>query len=392
MPSRSLMMHLQLLFFVAAFALLNGIAHAQVGVPRLGGANAVRPAQSSANSFNRTPMPCYMGVHQNTSQSVFVNVGNLANAPFNWMNRSRLNSLPGHWVVTPLNNSLARIDWFFNDQFYALQAIGVQRPLQCVPVSSSLSQIWRLQRFPGNSSNFIFESLQYPGHCATFINDSIFLQPIAFLPTQQWWFDRPPTLSLPPILRNTSQQVVSNAPLPPATVNLVNTSQDRVIALVAELQNPTAAQEIEIPARGQATIQLQRDTGATIVETFEVVTAGGLWDRQERSYRIPPVPLYDISIYEVFLQSIAIDRTGTSPNPIEDINYQPRSIGIFQVPPGEQLPETAQIDIMETARRSNNPGGVRPLPSKLKPAAASNAGPDPLKSILNEIQSRRKDF
>ncbi len=391
MTSRAPMMRL-LFFFMVLFTSFAALANAQVGNPRLGGSNAIRPLQQPANSFNRNPMPCYMGVHQNASQSVFVNVSSLANNPFSWTNRNRLNNSQGHWIVTPLNNSLARIDWFFNNQFYALQAMGAQRPLQCVPVSSSLSQLWRLQRFPGNNSSFIFESLQYPGYCATFINDSIFLQPIAFLPTQQWWFDHPPTLSLPPILRNTSQQVVPNAPLPPATVSLINTSQDRVIALVAELQNPKAAQEIEIPAQGQATVQLQRDAGATIVESFEVVTAGGLWDRQERSYRIPPVPLYDISIYEVFLQSIAIDRTGTSPNPIEDINYQPRSIGIFQVPPGGQLPEVAQIDIMETARRSNNPGGVRPLPSKLKPAAASNAGPDPLKSILNEIQSRRKDF
>ncbi len=104
------------------------------------------------------------------------------------------------------------------------------------------------------------------------------------------------------------------------------------------------------------------------------------------------VPLYDISIYEIFLQSIAIDRTGTSPNPIEDVNYQPRSIGIFQVPPGAQLPQNARIDVMQTAQQSRNPGGVRPLPSKMKPVTGANPGTDPLKDILNEIQSRRRDF
>ncbi len=84
-------------------------------------------------------------------------------------------------------------------------------------------------------------------------------------------------------------------------------------------------------------IDVERDNGATKVETFEVRDVNGFWNRREFRTDIPPATLYDLSVYEEFLQSIAIDRTGTSPDPIEDVNYQPRSIGLFLLPPGSQF-------------------------------------------------------
>jgi hypothetical protein len=346
-----------------------------------------------ATEMHREPIPVYMGVQQHRDRSLAANMLDgrtiRGSNPFVWQNTNTRRT--GNWVVTPLGNAMARIDWCMNDRFWGLQAFATDQPLRCVAVASTVDQLWRMQTYPGAPGTFLLESLMYPGYCATLFDNSIFLQPINFLPTQQWWFDRPSTLALPPVLRNTSQQVIPNQPLPPAQVTLVNQSRDNVIALVAELRNPSAAQEIQIPGGASKVIELQRDSGATVVETFEL-SSSGVWDQQQRTYQIPPVPLYDISIYEVFLQSIAIDRTGTSPNPIEDINYQPRSIGIFPIPAGAELPEVATIDVMQTAERSKNPGGVRPLPSKLKPVVGGANQADPLKAILDEIQSRRKSF
>lgn len=344
-------------------------------------------------TFKRSPMPVYMGVHQNAGQSLVV-TGNgfAAGAPLHWQDRSRNSPHGGHWVVTPLNNSLARIDWCIGNDFYGLQAVGVNQPLQCFVGNTMPSQLWRLQRFPGYSKNFLLESLMYPGYCATFYQDNLFLMPIEFAPAQQFWFDRPPSLVLPPVFRNTTQRIEPNPPLPPAQVHLINQSQEKLIAVVAELQNPANPLEVEIPAGGKTTIEVQRDAGSTIYETYQV-SVGGNWTQRQRTYEIPPATLYDVSIYEVFLQSIAIDRTGTSPNAIEDVNYQPRSIGMFQIPPGNQIPELAAIDVMDGARKSNNPGGVRPLPSKMKNAVSSgDRASDPLKKILDEVQSRRKSF
>ncbi len=174
------------------------------------------------------------------------------------MDRGQFQTDDGYWIITPLNDSLARIDWYYNNKLYALQAIGIQKPLQVVAPNSSMGQLWRLQRFPGVSNNFLLESLLFPGYCATFTNASVFLQPIGFLPTQQWWFNRP-AFNLQPVFRNTTQQYVPNSPLPPATVTLVNPTQNRLVALVAELQNPQAGQEVEIPAGGSVAVELQRD-------------------------------------------------------------------------------------------------------------------------------------
>ena len=102
--------------------------------------------------------------------------------------------------------------------------------------------------------------------------------------------------------------------------------------------------------------------------------------------QIPPAPIYDLSVYEEFLQSIAIDRTGTSPNPIEDVNYQPKSIGWLPLPPGAALPARGQIDAYEDAKAANNPGAVRRFdPRSLEKPSAQ---PDPLKAILDS--TRRK--
>ncbi|MEM7560892.1 MAG: hypothetical protein AAF394_17350, partial [Planctomycetota bacterium] len=98
----------------------------------------------------------------------------------------------------------------------------------------------------------------------------------------------------------------------------------------------------------------------------------------------------DLSVYEEHLQSIAIDRTGTSPNPIEDVNYVPKSVGWLPLPVGEGLPEVSRMDLYAKAKQARNPGGVRRLDAEQFNAKTPER---PLEQILKQHQSvRRRKF
>ncbi len=341
-----------------------------------------------------------MGIHQNRNTVLFPEFGNApinrSNRPpqYHWSDRAAITNRAGQWVITPVGNSLFRIHWTNGVSLFALQAVSPMQPLLFVEPTASLDQLWRIERYSNQPNQYLLTSLQFPGYCAAFNNQSLYLDAIGFSPAQQWWFDQLPLPQVNPIIRSSSQQVVANASLPPATVSLTNSTNETAIVLLADLRNPNAAQEIQIPPQGSKPIQLERDAGSTIVESFAISSPNGSWNEQQRTYQIPPLPLYDVSVYEIFLQSIAIDRTGTSPNPIEDVNYQPRSVGFFQIPPGAAITDRSSIDVTRLAAAAQNPGGVRPLPSKRQGSSPSNANPvdDPLKAILNEIQSRRGSF
>ena len=75
---------------------------------------------------------------------------------------------------------------------------------------------------------------------------------------------------------------------------------------------------------------------------------------------VPPAPRYELVIHEWKLQSVAIDRTGKSPNVIEDTNFQGKGIGRFLLPPGDQL-KSGTLDVVRTALEARNAGSVSPL-------------------------------
>jgi len=143
-------------------------------------------------------------------------------------------------------------------------------------------------------------------------------------------------------------------------------------------------QRIRLEPAGQVTVPFDRDAGATLVETYEIRGPSGVWDRQQYVTEIPPAAIYDLSVYEEILQSIAIDRTGTSPNPVEDVNYQPKSVGWLPLPAGTGLPDTGQIDVFAEAQAAKNPGAVRRMnPQSLE---KPSRGADPLESILERAK------
>ncbi len=332
------------------------------------------------------------------------------------------------WYLTPVSNNIVRLQQRYQNNWLAiglgnapdgmarssrlnhrLGAFGggfqtgsfggglVQRsntpfPISLLPIHNGADQLWRIQAVQG-LAGYCFESVLYPGMALTCIpHQGLTLQNMTFDPWQVW-MPQLPTFALPqPQFRTVQNQVVANPPLRPVSARIINSHSDTLLLLVADRRHTQSMQKLRIPSRGSELVQLDRDSGGTIVETVETMDAFGNWNQQQFKTPIPPTVLYDMSVYEEFLQSIAIDRTGTSPNPIEDINYQPRSIGFFLIPPGDELPEVAEIDAYRIAQDAQNPGGVRRLNPRDLQQGNNSPATDPLKDLLNKFQKRRAAF
>jgi hypothetical protein len=321
-------------------------------------------------------------------------------------NGAQADDAQGAWMITPVGGDMVRIQQSVGNQWLALSADvpqagnfgngvlaqrGHRSQVRLMGINNSIAQCWRLQQFNGG---YCFESVVVPGCGLTCVpNNGLWLQPILYSPWQVWW-PQQPTFALPqPGYRVVSEQVIPNATLPPVSLRIANTHSDGLLVLLADRRNPAAAKRLRIPQGGSETVQFERDSGATVIQTVEWRDGFGNWDRREIQVPVPPVVLYDLSVYEEFLQSIAIDATGKSPNVIEDVNYQPRSIGFLLLPAGDQLQDNSVIDVYRAAADSQNPGAVRRLsPSDYNRSSSQAAPKDPLKELLQQIQSKRGAF
>lgn len=163
-----------------------------------------------------------------------------------------------------------------------------------------------------------------------------------------------PGFDFAPVL--VSREVVPNPELPPAKVTFENTHSRELWLLVTDLRTPTKPRRLRLKPKETVEVDLDRDAGGQLVERLETLRR-----IEERAYDIPPRQLYDVSVYELFLQSVAIDRTKRGKGKIEDVNWAPKSIGIFPVPPGNLLRDGSSIDVFAEAKSEDNPGGVRRL-------------------------------
>ncbi len=342
------------------------------------------------------------------------------------------NSAASSWFVTPVANDMVRLQQLHQNNWHALgfhdlhahrnplpggvlgggsnvfppggafgnagfggSSIAGSIPISLFPITNAADQLWRIHSPPGLGGGYYFESVLFPGMGLTMNpNNGLFLQPISYLPTQMWW-PQTPTFPIPqPQFRTVNHQVIPNTPLPSIAAKIINTHSDAIVVLLVDRRTPQNIQKVRIPVGGSEMVRLDRDAGSTIIETVETLDTFGNWNQQQFKTPIPPAVLYDLSVYEEFLQSIAIDITGKSPNPIEDINYQPRSIGFFLLPPGAQLPEYAEIDAYRQAEAARNPGAVRRIDPRdlIQNKSAPNAPSDPLKDLLNKFQKQRAAF
>ncbi|MFN3193575.1 MAG: RICIN domain-containing protein [Aureliella sp.] len=306
---------------------------------------------------------------------------------------SRLTRTGGDWLATPVGNGYIRLQTQQGGQLVALTA-GQGGSLQLLPTTQDPRQFWRVARSQvgmsqKQASYYALESVALPGKCLTHgSSGNLLLQPVTYAPNQLWMPYSMPAAA-EPFWRTVNTEVISNAILAPAKLELKNTHRNALVVALADVRNGKKFEQLRIEPKQSIEVELERDSGAMIVETVEIRSPSGVWDRQQFTTAIPPRAFYDLSVYEEHLQSIAIDATGKSPNPIEDVNYVPKSVGWIALPPGNQLPDRATIDLYPSALEARNPGAVRHLDPKQfdKPAPQNK-----LESILNRVQStpRRK--
>ena len=155
-------------------------------------------------------------------------------------------------------------------------------------------------------------------------------------------------------------EIIPNPPLPPARMNLRNDGRREVQIAITDAKNPSGSKSLRIPPYGSRLVELERDSGARRIAHYRVVSPYGESSTKEIVTDVPPPIRYEVVVHEWAMQSIAIDRTGKSPNPIEDINFQGRGLGRFPLPPGPEL-QSGTIDVVHAARSQENQGSISPL-------------------------------
>ena len=174
----------------------------------------------------------------------------------------------------------------------------------------------------------------------------------------------PDPLLLPYRLRPQSvlleSKVVANPPLPPARLRLLNPTKRTLQVAVVDLGSTGGSRSLKLAAGQSADIEVARDNGAKRISRYQTFDARGYPIEKEVVNEIPPALRYEIVVHEWAMQSVAIDRTGKSPNVIEDINMQGRGLGRFPLPPGDAL-HSGTIDVYRAAVGAGNPGGIAPI-------------------------------
>lgn len=262
------------------------------------------------------------------------------------------------WFVVPAGRGYVRLQMHEGGDWLAL-AVTSRNTLALDYLAQDASQLWRVVRTNSGPAGFWLESAAMPGMAISGTpGGAVGLAPIGASWEQVWQTSLLPAAPAEPLWRSISHEVTPNAPLPPAQIDLLNSHTMPIVVLVGHRRSQ-AVEPVRVDPGGLATHSFERDAGASIVEVYETRSPGGVWSRQQFVTPIPPAILYDLSVYEEFVQSIAIDRTGTSPNPIEDISVLPKSVGMILVPPGTALPARGRMDVYAQARAANNPGIVR---------------------------------
>jgi hypothetical protein len=154
--------------------------------------------------------------------------------------------------------------------------------------------------------------------------------------------------------------VVPREPLPPVTVSLKNSGPREIRVTINDLMESAESTQVRIPANGTKPMLVRRDAGADLVKLIQTYAPDGSVITREVSTPIPPQPRYELVVHEWTVQSVAIDRTGKSPNVIEDVNYQGKGVGRFQLPPGDRL-TGGTIDVLRVAAAQQNQGSVAPI-------------------------------
>ncbi len=155
-------------------------------------------------------------------------------------------------------------------------------------------------------------------------------------------------------------QTVPGPVLEPVELGLRNGGPSEIIVTIVDTLNRGAPRQIRIRPGEVVREQFNRQSTDQQIDTYRVASPNGDFGTKRVTVPIPPEVQYEIIVHQWQIQSIAIDRTGKSPNPIEDVNMQGKGVGRFPLPPGEEL-KPGVVDVYKAAIRSKNAGDVTPI-------------------------------
>ncbi|MCA9191447.1 MAG: hypothetical protein KDB03_06790 [Planctomycetales bacterium] len=296
------------------------------------------------------------------------------------------------WWIAPVG-SFVRLQTNHLGIAYALSA-QPSGMVTLAPLTQDAHQLWRVLPANSGAGQFVFENVQLAGRGLALTPSGPVLQPLAVIANQGWLpIIVPQPVGWEPVWRSVNREVRPNPPLPPAQLELANSHRFALFILLADNRRLNSVEQIRIEPQSSTIVSVDRDPGATIFETYELRSPSGIWKRDQSVTPIPATSYYDVSVYEEHLQSIAIDRTGKSPNMIEDVNYVPKSVGWLKLP--ANLPDAGRIAIYEQASAAKNPGAVRRLDPRSfdKGPNTGSSSLSPLEQLLQELAPpSRKSF
>ncbi len=145
-------------------------------------------------------------------------------------------------------------------------------------------------------------------------------------------------------------RVVDDGKLPPVEMKFINTHNETLLVTLSDARNPGKQPQYKIPPGGSQRVKLPRSAGQTRINRYQTWDDAGNPTEREVRVAMDPEVRYEVAVNRLRIQSIAIDRTGKSPNEIEDINMQSVPVGGFSLPPGDQLVSDT-IDVFAAATR-----------------------------------------
>jgi hypothetical protein len=153
-----------------------------------------------------------------------------------------------------------------------------------------------------------------------------------------------------PVRTLLAERVVPNAPLAPLEVTIENRhTQDLIVGYVDLRKTPPRPREHVIARGTTQRYLLERDSGATIERTYELITAAGNVVQQVEQIPVPPIRIWDLVVWEFKVTYQVAGRP--------DLDQKSRrSIGVIPLPPGALMP--AKIDVYQAAVDMQNPGAA----------------------------------
>lgn len=167
-----------------------------------------------------------------------------------------------------------------------------------------------------------------------------------------------------------SRQFIPAAELPPARVLLFNSGKDPLLVQMVDLFDPRQLQEQRIEPGATLEIQLARESGGTLEETFLVPGPLGTLLEQTASYPVPPGQRFTLALWsdkETYKVLPFKDAKKGAPKSVTE-GFSRRSnvsLGVIPIPPGDLLRDGEQLDVVQIARRLNNRGAVVNFPAPI---------------------------